>query len=230
MKTLILGIESATPELLFGFEDLPNLRRLMDGGAYGRIESVSPPITVPAWMFIRDQLLTISQAQSQDVGHPMQNHPRDDFQFVDIGLDQIQHGFWKDRDPHHALHKPESPDLETVHDYYRHLDLEIGKVLELLTDETIFLVVSDHGSQRPDGGVRVHEGENVAGPDECNQAQFGAFILAGHNGPPSGAIHGAHLLDILRTLLELSGYEIPSTMQGRSLVSGSDLQSTGMGD
>ena len=50
MKILVLGLDCAAPELLFGYEDLPNIRRLMDAGAYGRLESVIPPITVPAWM------------------------------------------------------------------------------------------------------------------------------------------------------------------------------------
>ena len=50
MKILVLGLDCAAPELLFGFEDLPNIRRLMEVGAYGRLESVIPPITVPAWM------------------------------------------------------------------------------------------------------------------------------------------------------------------------------------
>ena len=50
MKILVLGLDCAAPELLFGFDDLPNIRRLMEVGAYGRLESVIPPITVPAWM------------------------------------------------------------------------------------------------------------------------------------------------------------------------------------
>ena len=50
MKILVLGLDCAAPELLFGYDDLPNIRRLMEVGAYGRLESVIPPITVPAWM------------------------------------------------------------------------------------------------------------------------------------------------------------------------------------
>ena len=38
---------------------------------------------------------------------------------------------------------------------------------------------------------------------------------------------GAHLLDIAPTLLELAGYEIPSSMQGRSLVAGQTPTSAG---
>src|SRR5246127_3282072 len=50
MKICVLGLDCAAPEIIFGDERLVNLRRLMDAGVYGRLESVYPPITVPAWM------------------------------------------------------------------------------------------------------------------------------------------------------------------------------------
>src|SRR5437867_5087640 len=59
MKICVLGLDCAAPEVVFGDERLVNLRRLMDAGVYGRLESVYPPITVPAWMCL---------ATSQDPG------------------------------------------------------------------------------------------------------------------------------------------------------------------
>ena len=50
MKTLVIGLDSAAPEILFADERLTNIRRLMEAGCYGRLETVIPPITVPAWM------------------------------------------------------------------------------------------------------------------------------------------------------------------------------------
>src|SRR5579862_9098733 len=50
MKICVLGLESAAPEIVFGDERLVNLRRLMDLGVYGKLESVIPPTAVPAWM------------------------------------------------------------------------------------------------------------------------------------------------------------------------------------
>jgi predicted AlkP superfamily phosphohydrolase/phosphomutase len=50
MKILVIGLDCATPEILFQDERLTNIRRLMDAGCYGRLESIIPPITVPAWM------------------------------------------------------------------------------------------------------------------------------------------------------------------------------------
>ena len=60
--------------------------------------------------------------------------------------------------------------------------------------------------------------ENDTGPDDCNHAQFGAFILASRNLPLQGEIKGARLLDLAPTLLELAGTDVPGSMQGRSLV------------
>ena len=59
MKNCVLGLDCASPEIIFQDERLVNLRRLMDLGLYGRSANVVPPITVPAWMCM---------ATSQDPG------------------------------------------------------------------------------------------------------------------------------------------------------------------
>ncbi len=458
MKILIIGLDCAAPEILFEDERLTNVRRLMDAGCYGRLESIIPPITVPAWMcmstsqdpgslgvygfrnrtdhtyaglgivnsrsiqelaiwdqiaregnrsviigvppafpprkvngicvgcfltpstvtdlythpanvkdeiaalvgeyevdvkgfrtnkkdWLRGELFRMSRKLFQVVRHYLTSTEWDYFHFVDIGLDRAQHGFWKYHDPAHVLHEAGSPYQHVIRDYYLHIDEEIGKILELLTDDTVVLVVSDHGAQRLDGGFCVNEWlvregllvlkeypktvtpfdklsvnwektkvwseggyyariffnvkgrepegvidssdyerfrdeikakleateddqgrqmgtlvfkpqevyravrnvapdlivhfgglywrsiggvgypalhvqENDTGPDDCNHAQFGSFILAASNSSLQGEVAGARLLDIAPTLLELSGYDLPSSMQGRSLVAG----------
>ena len=51
-KLVIMGLDSATPQLVFGdlAGRLPNLEVMMEGGASGPLESTDPPITIPAWM------------------------------------------------------------------------------------------------------------------------------------------------------------------------------------
>ena len=455
MKVLVIGLDCAAPELLFG-EDLPNIRHLMGNGLFGPLESVIPPITVPAWMslatsqdpgslgvygfrnrvdhsyngmqtadaswfkgatlwdqvamqggrsiligvppsfppsrmngirvgcfltpdpatytytypasvaarisdLVGDYPVDVRNFRTQDKGglhaqildmtrkhfevvrHFLSTEEWDYFQFVEIGLDRIQHGFWKHHDPLHRQHDPQSPFREVVRDYYRLLDHEIGTLLEVLEEEALILVVSDHGaraldggfcvnewliqegfltlSSRPDrvrpledvqvdwgrtmawgsggyyarvflnvegrepdgtvardeyeavrddlasrleattdeegkplgtrvykpesvysrvegippdlivhfgdlawravGGVgygKIHVQENDTGPDDCNHAQYGAFLLAGEGVPDAGWIEGAHLLDMAPTLLGLAGYDIPVSMQGRELL------------
>ena len=62
----------------------------------------------------------------------------------------------------------------------------------------------------------LHVQENDTGPDACNHAQFGAFILSVPHAPNHGEVSGARLLDIAPTLLQSAGYEPPARMQGRS--------------
>ena len=73
-----------------------------------------------AWL--RDEIFAMSRTQFEVVRHLLQTKEWDYFQFVDIGLDRVHHGFWKYHDPEHVLHEPDSPYRDTVHDYYRHLD------------------------------------------------------------------------------------------------------------
>lgn len=463
MKTLVIGLDCAVPELLFGDERLTNFRRLMENGCYGNLETIIPPITVPAWMcmatsqdpgslgvygfrnrkdhsydglsivnsksiqdltiwdqvaregkraniigvppsfpprkvngvcvgcfltpdtstedythppavrneiasltgeypvdvkgfrtekkdWLKDEIYTTSRKHFEVVRHLMQNSDWDYMQFVEICLDRLQHGFWKYHDPEHVLHVPGNPYEDVIRDYYLYLDYELGRVLDLLTDDTAILVMSDHGAQRLDGGFCVNEWlvkegllvlneypreitpfsklsvnwdktkvwseggyyarvffnvkgrepngviepayyetfrdevkakfeallddknqpmgtlafkpdqiyrtvrnvapdlivhfgslywrsiggvgytglhiqENDTGPDDCNHAQFGSFILASSNNPLRGEIKNAHILDLAPTLLELSGYDVPNTMQGRSLVLGHSVAS-----
>jgi predicted AlkP superfamily phosphohydrolase/phosphomutase len=462
MKILVIGLDCAAPEILLGYEPLSNLRRLMEYGCYGRLESIIPPITVPAWMcmstsqdpgslgvygfrnrsdysydglsivnsraiqeiaiwdqiaregnrsiligvppsypprkvngicvsgfmtpdpvkdafthpaeikneitellgeypvdvkgfrthqkdWLKDQIYAMSRKQFQLVRHFLQTKEWDYFHFVDIGLDRIQHGFWQYHDPQHVLYEQGNPYQDVIRDYYLYLDEQLGSILELLDDDTILLVLSDHGAQRLDGGFCVNEWlvkegllvlnkypeqvtpfseldvnwektrvwseggyyariflnvkgrepqgvidktdyesfrdeikakleatvddkgrpmgtlvfkpeeiyksvrniapdlivhfgglnwrsiggvgytdfhvqENDTGPDGCNHAQYGAFILAAPNNPLHGEVEGVHLLDIAPTLLELGGYDIPDSMQGKSLVAGQSLE------
>jgi len=263
--------------------------------------------------------------------------------FVDIGLDRMHHGFWNYYDRAHVRFEPGNLFQNAIPEYYSWLDEQIGTVLGLLEEDTIVLVVSDHGAQRLDGGFainewliregllvlneypkeptpfeklkvnwsqtrvwseggyyarvffnvkgrepqgvvpaeeyesfqnemkarletlpddrggrlsnevfkpqeiyrqvrnvapdlivhlgglywrsigtvghsRIHLQENDTGPDGCNHAQYGIFILAAPNCSLHGEYEGANLLDIAPTLMDLAGYEIPALMQGRSLL------------
>jgi predicted AlkP superfamily phosphohydrolase/phosphomutase len=302
--------------------------------------------------WLRDEIFAMSRKQWQVVKHMLTEQEWDYFHFVDIGLDRIHHGFWNYFDKTHVQYEPGNPYESVIPDYYLWLDEQIGSVMEMLDDQTILLVVSDHGAQRLDGGVAVNqwlidqgllvldeypkevvpfdklkvnwsktkvwsEGgyyarvffnvqgrepqgtippaeyekfqdeikglfeamkddkgqpmnslvfkpkelypnvrnvapdlivhfgglywrsigtvgypniyvqENDTGPDACNHAQYGMFLLAAPNCPIGGEHEGAKLLDIAPTLLDLAGYEIPESMQGRSLVAGMEKRTPG---
>jgi predicted AlkP superfamily phosphohydrolase/phosphomutase len=73
------------------------------------------------------------------------------------------------------------------------------------------------------GHPGLHLQENDTGPDGCNHALYGSFILAGPNNPLQGELPGARLLDVAPTLLDLAGYDVAPSMQGASLAAGRDL-------
>ncbi|MGH2825923.1 MAG: alkaline phosphatase family protein, partial [Actinomycetota bacterium] len=51
-KVMVIGLDCAPPEHVFDeyADDIPNLTKLRENGLYGPLESITPPITVPAWM------------------------------------------------------------------------------------------------------------------------------------------------------------------------------------
>ena len=466
MKILVLGLDGADPELLLGDDRLTNIRGLMEAGCYGRLESIIPPITVPAWICmatsrdpgslgvygfrdradrsytkmamvesrtvgdltvwdqiaregkrtvlvgvppgfparklngatvgcfltpdtskntythpaslatkineivgpypvdvhgfrdrdkgrILDDIRTMNRKQFTVFRHLLADGEWDYAQLVAIGLDRLQHAFWADHDPAHHRHNADSAFKTSIRDFYRELDDEVGRTLDALDDDTIVLVVSDHGARRLDGGFAVnqwlveqgllvlnkypetltpfskldidwsrtvawseggyysrvylnvlgresegavkpadyesirddikarfetitdpnglaigtqvfkpdqiyrevrgiapdlivhfgglswrasggvgypalHIFEDETGADDSNHAQHGSFVLVAPGNPLSGEVEGARLLDIAPTLLDLGGYDIPPSMQGRSLVAGLDRPETGL--
>ena len=51
MKVMIIGLDCAEPSLVLERwrDELPTLSRLAEQGSWGRLTSIIPPITVPAW-------------------------------------------------------------------------------------------------------------------------------------------------------------------------------------
>jgi predicted AlkP superfamily phosphohydrolase/phosphomutase len=79
------------------------------------------------------------------------------FMFVEIGVDRVQHTFWKYHDPKHHLYRPGNPYETAIMDYYRHLDRRLGELLAGVEGDTALLVVSDHGAKRMKGAFCVNE-------------------------------------------------------------------------
>lgn len=50
-RVAIIGLDCVTPQLLFDRlrEETPNIQALLQRSLHGRLESITPPITVPAW-------------------------------------------------------------------------------------------------------------------------------------------------------------------------------------
>ncbi len=271
MKCLVIGLDCAAPQLVFEQwrEELPTLRGLMEHGAYGRLESTHPPITVPAWasmMSSRDpgelgiygfrnrkdysydgyiiangtalrydrvwdvlgrdgkqvillgvpqtyppkpingymvtdfltpstkseytypselkpevervsggyvldvedfrtpdkeallkRVYTKTEKHFRVAKHLIHNKPWDFFMLVELGVDRIHHGFWSYMDPTHPKYEAGNPFEHAIRDYYRYVDREVAELLDLTPNDTVVMVVSDHGAKKMDGGICFNE-------------------------------------------------------------------------
>ena len=77
----------------------------------------------------------------------------DFFMMVEMGPDRIHHGFWKFFDEKHNRYEAGHPLENAIRDYYIALDKWVGNFIEKLPEDTLVLVVSDHGAKRMDGGL-----------------------------------------------------------------------------
>ena len=80
----------------------------------------------------------------------------DFFMFVEIGLDRVQHAFWKFFDENHIRYTP-GKYSNVILDYYKLLDKQVGEILKLLDKDTIVMVVSDHGGKPMSGCFCINE-------------------------------------------------------------------------
>jgi len=89
--------------------------------------------------------------------HLLSTRPWDFFMMVEIGVDRIHHAFWRFSDPAHPRHEPDHRYRDVIRSYYQYLDDAIAELLELFDDDTLVMVVSDHGAQPMVGAVCINE-------------------------------------------------------------------------
>lgn len=85
---------------------------------------------------------------------------KDEYDFammVEMGIDRMHHGFWRFFDKTHRLYEPGNKYEDAMYEYYRYVDDEIGKTLELIDGNTSVMVVSDHGAKKMVGAVCINE-------------------------------------------------------------------------
>lgn len=103
------------------------------------------------------QIIDLTEIQFKVLKHCLSTRDWQFFMHVNIGVDRIHHGFWRYHDPGHRLHEPGSGFGGVIRDYYRMIDRMAGELIELAGDNTVVMVVSDHGVTRMDGAVCINE-------------------------------------------------------------------------
>lgn len=103
------------------------------------------------------QIYEMTEKRFKVLNYLIREKEWDFFMFVEIGVDRIHHGFWKYHDPEHNQYEPGNKFENAIKEYYQYIDREVAKLLEAVDDDTIVLVVSDHGAKRIDGGFCINE-------------------------------------------------------------------------
>jgi predicted AlkP superfamily phosphohydrolase/phosphomutase len=103
--------------------------------------------------FVLQQCHAMTERRFRLARRLARNKPWDLFMMVEMGLDRLHHVFWHYCDPAHPKYEPGNRFESAFEDYYRMLDLEIGELLEVLPDDAVTILMSDHGARGMTGGV-----------------------------------------------------------------------------
>jgi predicted AlkP superfamily phosphohydrolase/phosphomutase len=129
-----------------------------------------------------DQVFKMTERRFQVGRRLIQNKPWDFFMLCDIAPDRLHHVFWQYYDPRHPLYEPGNKYEQVFQDYYRFLDQHVGSLLELIPEDAVTMVMSDHGARPMMGGLcfndwLIQEGyltlaEPVSGPTPIKDASI----------------------------------------------------------
>ena len=101
----------------------------------------------------RDQVFKMTERRFQVGRRLIQNKPWDFFMLCDIAPDRLHHVFWQFYDKRHPLYEPGNKFEGIFQDYYRFLDKELANFLELVPEDAVTIVMSDHGARPMMGGL-----------------------------------------------------------------------------
>ncbi len=143
-----------------------------------------------------------------------------EWDFMGVYLDTIDHfghGFMK-------FHPPRLPTIPValyerykgaVTACYRFHDMMLGRILELVDDDTTIILMSDHGFHS-DHLRPLQLPKEPAGPAHEHRP-YGILVMAGPGIKKDERVYGASLLDITPTLLTLYGLPVGTDMAGKPL-------------
>jgi len=130
-------------------------------------------------------------------------------------IDHFCHAFMKYHPPrlkevpprHYELYK------DVVIGAYKFQDMMLGRMLDLMDDDTTVIVMSDHGYES--GVNRILEMPKYPAAPALEHRQFGMFAAMGPNIKKNEKIFGLSLIDVAPTILHHFGLPIGEDMDGK---------------
>ena len=105
---------------------------------------------------LRD-LFRMSEQHVKVALNMFRNKPWDFFMYMEVGLDRLQHAFWKYMDPMHPNYTPHPEFSDAILRYYKLLDNALEGFIKAGGKETAFIIVSDHGAKMMKGAFAVND-------------------------------------------------------------------------
>lgn len=148
----------------------------------------------------------------------MQNEPWDLMAVYSDAIDHFSHGFMN-------FHPPKLPwvkedDFEiyqtVIEAAYRYHDMMLGTLMLLAGQDTLIMLISDHGFH-PDHNRKAVRSNEPAAPAE-DHSQYGIIVMNGPGIKKDERIYGANLLDVTPTLLYAMGLPVGEDMDGKVLM------------
>ncbi len=106
---------------------------------------------------IINEIYKMSDTRFKLVEKLLKENPWDFFFMVEIGIDRIHHAFWRYIDENHHLYEKNEVMRDKFISYFKMVDTHIGKLMEMLDDDTIMMIVSDHGAKGMKGAFAINQ-------------------------------------------------------------------------
>ncbi|MEM6785778.1 MAG: alkaline phosphatase family protein [Bacteroidota bacterium] len=158
-------------------------------------------------------------ASIQSAATYLMEHTTWDFMAVYFdAIDHFGHGFMK----YHPPRMPSIPEADfaqyrgVVEAGYRFHDMLLDRLLDLAGDDTLVLLVSDHGFHSDH--LRPTRIPSIPAGPAVEHRSFGIVVMAGPGIRADERVNGAGLLDIAPTVLTGFGLPVGRDMPGRPLV------------
>jgi predicted AlkP superfamily phosphohydrolase/phosphomutase len=103
--------------------------------------------------FALDQVFKMTERRFAVGRKMLAEKPWDFFMLCEIAPDRLHHVFWQYYDRRHPLYEAGSKYETAFQDYYRFLDDQVGTFLDLVPDDAITILMSDHGARPMMGGL-----------------------------------------------------------------------------
>jgi predicted AlkP superfamily phosphohydrolase/phosphomutase len=94
-----------------------------------------------------DRLYRTTETRLEVLAYLRAREDWDFFMLVLNGTDTVQHAMWKHMSPDHPLHDPAKFDKygNAILQYFQYVDKALGEIVTSLGDDTVLMLMSDHG-------------------------------------------------------------------------------------